>query len=121
MTGLTRAGRSHVSQAHAIPARPALLARRSWLYLEVHDTGPTLAPTELDDLVHASSGGRAASSARGRVHALAVARELAAALGGALHVDSTPGCGTQALLLLPLDEDDAPPGPPTIETCRTGR
>ena len=97
MTGRTRVGRSFVSAAHPVTVRPKELAGRSFLFLEVHDTGPTLTPEALEMI---RNGGRTEDL---RVHALVTAAALASALGGSLHVDSTPGCGTQALTLLPID------------------
>jgi PAS domain S-box-containing protein len=98
LTGRTRPGRSHLSRAYPILVRPPQLARTSWLYLEVHDTAKGPEAGELE----AVRGGE--SEGDERVNGLALASELAEALGGSLHVDSTPGAGTQSLLLLPLDE-----------------
>jgi len=96
MTGRTQVGRSFVSAAHPIPARPRELAEGPFLSLEVHDTGPTLTPQDIDDI----RSGR--ESDIYRCQSLTEASRIAARLGARLHLDSTPGCGTQALLLLPL-------------------
>jgi PAS domain S-box-containing protein len=95
MTGQTRIGRSHVSPCHPVVARPAQLAKQSFLFVEVHDTAPTLSPGALDAI---RAGTRVEEP---RADSLAMASALASALGGQLHIDSTPGCGTQSLLLLP--------------------
>ncbi len=95
MSGRTEAGRGHVSMAYPLIARSPLLARTAWHFLEIHDSGMALDPaasvTARDGDAHRDS----------RNHRLAVASELARLLGGALRIDSAPGCGTQALLLLP--------------------
>ncbi len=96
MSGRTRVGRSHISAIHPIPARSAELAQGPLLFLEVHDTAPTLTP----DILEAIGAGEQTDEPRSQ--ALGMAAKLATALGGSLHIDSTPGCGTQALLLLPI-------------------
>jgi PAS domain S-box-containing protein len=96
MTGRTQVGRSFLSAAHPIPARLRELAEGPFLFLEVHDTGPTLTPQDLE----AIRSGRDSDAPRCQI--LAEANRIAGRLGGQLHLDSTPGCGTQALLLLPL-------------------
>jgi PAS domain S-box-containing protein len=98
LTGRTRPGRSHLSHAYAIHVRPPQLAREPWLYLEVHDTAEGPDPGELE------AARRDEADEDERLSRLALASELAEMLGGSLHVDSTPGAGTQSLLLLPLDE-----------------
>lgn len=112
LTGRTAAGRSHVSAAHPVVLRAPELAEGPFLYLEVHDTGPTFGPADLECV---RSG---APHADPRVDALATASTLARVLGGSLLVDSTPGCGTQALLLLPIEENET--RPPLVRTIRPG-
>ena len=95
MTGQTRVARSHRSAAHPVPARPAALARDAFLFLEVHDTQATLEPLALEAIRNE------VRVADPRVDALVEATILTKKLGGSLHIDSTPGCGSQSLLLLP--------------------
>ncbi len=96
MSGRTRVGSSHISAIHPIPVRAAELMQGPLLFLEIHDTGPTLAP-EMLEAIEARE-----QTDEPRSQALTTAAELATALGGSLHLDSSPGCGTQALLLLPI-------------------
>jgi PAS domain S-box-containing protein len=96
MTGRTESSRSHASAVHPIPVRAPQLAEGPMAYLEVHDTAPTLADEALDAIREG------AHSNDPRVNALARAAAMATAISASLLVDSTPGCGTQALLLLPL-------------------
>ena len=95
ISGRTEAGRGHVSAAYPLVARSPELARAAWHFLEIHDSGTALDPPE-------PGAARPDPADRdSRAHRLAVASELARLLGGALRIDSAPGCGTQALLLLP--------------------
>lgn len=94
ISGRTEAGRGHVSAAYPLVARCPELARAAWHFLEIHDSGSALDPAE-------PGAARNAADRDSRGHRLAVASELARLLGGALRIDSAPGCGTQALLLLP--------------------
>jgi PAS domain S-box-containing protein len=96
MTGITETSRSHISAVHPVPVRARQLADGPMVYLEVHDTSPTLADEALD----AIREGRHSEHPRG--NKLAKASAMATAIGSDLLIDSTPGCGTQALLLLPL-------------------
>jgi len=102
ISGGTEAGRGHVSQAYPLVARSPELARAAWHFLEIHDSGEAVDPAELD----AARRGR--SDPGSRTHRLALATELARLLGGSLQLDSAPGCGTQALLLLPPASDATP-------------
>jgi len=92
-TGRMAADRHFVSQAHAVPACPADRPQGSPIYLEIHDTGSPLPPDALEELAH---GGRGTSP---RERELACAHALARRIGATLHLDSTPGCGNQALVL----------------------
>ncbi len=96
MTGQTEAGRSHISEAHPVPVRDGRLAKGPFLFLEIHDTSPVFSSEGLDAIREGKQ------SDDPRVHGLSTAAAMARALGGSLLVDSTPGCGTQALLLLPI-------------------
>jgi signal transduction histidine kinase len=94
ISGRTEAGRGHVSKAYPLVARSPELARATWHFLEIHDSGTALDPMEPGAALDTDDR----DSRRRR---LAVTSELARLLGGALGIDSAPGCGTQALLLLP--------------------
>ena len=95
LSGRTEAGRGHVSAAYPLVARSPVLAGTAWHFLEIHDSGTAL------DLVASDTARNGEGHRDSRTHRLAVASELARLLGGALRIDSAPGCGTQALLLLP--------------------
>jgi len=103
ISGCTEAGRGHVSAAYPLVARSPELARSAWRFLEVHDSGAALDPPEPDAGAAADAGAPRCDPAdrTSRAHRLTVASALARLLGGALRIDSAPGCGTQALLLLP--------------------
>jgi len=96
MTGTTRPGRGHVSQAHPVIARPIALARGPWVFVEIHDTGRALPPSALERVCAGQTDGSP------REVALARSVELAREIGVPLHLDSTPGCGNQALVLIPI-------------------
>lgn len=99
VAGPLEAGRSHHSLVHPIPNRAVAARGRAGCYVEVHDTAPHLRAAVLDR-VRASDPGP-----EPREQALSRAVALAAAAGLALHLDSTPGCGTQALLALDRADD----------------
>lgn len=113
MTGQTRLGRSHVSAAHPISVRPAPLATDVFAFVEVHDTSATLSPAAIDAI---SRGERIDDP---RADSLTTASILAKTLGGSLHIDSTPGCGTQSLLLLPLSLPSAAKAAGATSATRT--
>lgn len=105
-TGRMPAERRFLSAVHGMPAiLPAIDAsaatspetprRPLFQYVEVHDTGATLSKAALEAI---RLGVRLEDP---RTQILATATALASTLGASLLVDSTPGCGTQALLLLP--------------------
>jgi PAS domain S-box-containing protein len=98
LTGLTMATRGYVSEAHPVVARPAELAAGPHLFMEVHDTGLPLGREAL-----ARVRERRASSCLREV-ALLRAHELVDTLGATLHIDGTPGCGSQSLVLIPLPQ-----------------
>ncbi len=100
-TGRASPNRRFVSKVHAVPACPAERPSGDPIYLEVHDTGSPLLPAALERLARGGGG----SSARER--ALARARECARRIGATLHLDSTPGCGNQALVLFPAADASA--------------
>lgn len=75
------------------------------LWIRVRDTGPGVPPEELERILHpfaqVHEGARTESPLRGAGLGLSVARKLARALGGDLLLESTPGQGTTASLVLP--------------------
>ena len=94
VAGALEAGRSHHSLVHPIPNRGVAARTRDGCYVEVHYTAPHLDAQALAALRAGAPG----SSARER--AIARALSLAEDAGLDLDLDSTPGCGTQALLVL---------------------
>lgn len=101
LAGATVPGRSHVSQVHPIPSRWVARERVRQAYLEIHDTGPHL---DRDALARIRRGEPGEAT---RERALADAVEQADRLDLCLHLDSTPGCGTQALVLIPTAHEQA--------------
>ena len=99
LVGSLSAGRSHHSEVHAIPARLRAKRTRPAIFLEVHDTQPHLSRAAPERL-HRNQAAMTSREAQ-----LLLARSLARDLGVSLFLDSTPGCGNQALLVF-----DAPPG-----------
>ncbi|MFO0690974.1 MAG: PAS domain-containing protein [Myxococcota bacterium] len=96
--------RRFVSRVHPIAACPAERGEIGDVVLEVHDTGralpvPVVAAFRRGDLVEA---GTILPSSRTR--ALVEACRRARALGARIHLDSTPGCGTQLLVLFAPDQ-----------------
>ncbi|MAG30939.1 MAG: hypothetical protein CL908_08625 [Deltaproteobacteria bacterium] len=104
LTGRGEAMHSHLSAVHAIPARPRELARGPYLYLEVHDTGPHLAAAAADRIR------RDETPRNAHERSLVRAQQLALAVGASFHLDSTPGCGSQSLVLfqIPAHSSRAP-------------
>ncbi|MFK7896027.1 MAG: PAS domain-containing protein [Myxococcota bacterium] len=95
LSGQTQQNRSHRSEAHPIAVRPEILTAGRFAFLEVHDTATHLSPQALSRIDQNTP------SDCPREIALAAAAALALSLGLTLSIDSTPGCGTQALLLFP--------------------
>ena len=95
LAGRLAKGRSHLSQVHPIPARGIPRAAQESVYLEVHDSGPHLAGDLRDRFLSGETGRTPRERALGR------AGSIAAELGLPLYFNSTPGCGTQVLILLP--------------------
>jgi len=93
---------------------------------EVEDTGPGMRPAELECVFEpfeqASSGKKGGGTGLG----LPISRRFAEAMGGTLHVDSTPGQGSVFTLTLPVVLEEGgdrlesgwtlDTGPPLVET-----
>lgn len=95
-TGRLPGRRAFSSEVHGLrTVLPEDAPDRFVQFIEVHDTGEALSEAALDSI---RLGVRLANP---RAQRLATAAALAPTLGAELLVDSTPGCGTQALLLLP--------------------
>jgi signal transduction histidine kinase/CheY-like chemotaxis protein len=84
--------------------RVTLAARREGdtVHLVVGDTGPGIGAEELAHLFAPFRQGQAGLDKGGTGLGLVLARHMARSMGGDLHIDSTPGQGTQARLTLPL-------------------
>ena len=91
--GALDAERSHHSEVHPIPQRAVAARKRPGVFLEVHDSGAHYSPHDLRRLRSSETPTDPALSAWGK------SRELADAAGCTLHLESTPGCGNQALLV----------------------
>ncbi|MBK7949167.1 MAG: PAS domain-containing protein [Deltaproteobacteria bacterium] len=91
--------RRFVSKVHAIPACPAERSASGDVVLEVHDTGRALPPSVLAALARGDSAAARALDPSARVGALAEACACALGLGARIHLDGTPGCGSQVLVL----------------------
>lgn len=107
-TGRTVPKRRFRSKVHAIPAYPPELSGKGLIFLEVHDTGEPLAADAIDRLLGRDTKTRAAGAilesseaVDPREAALGRALARARALGATVHLDGTPGCGNQALVLFP--------------------
>ena len=78
---------------------------------EVSDTGPGLNDEQKSRLFRRfeqADGSRTAARYGGSGLGLAISQELAAAMGGRIRVDSTPGKGTRFIVALPLARAAAP-------------
>jgi len=85
------------------------------LWLEVQDSGPGLAPSELAQLFRPFQQGAAGQAKGGTGLGLVLSRHMAQAMGGELSLSSVPGQGTVARLALPLQLLDAPASPQISE------
>lgn len=104
LSGRLRPGRSHHSQAHAIPQRAVVGYDTPHTFLEVHDTSPHLDREALERIRRAVPGPDP------RERAWVAALTMAERLGARLFVDSTPGCGNQALVVFEAPADERPQG-----------
>lgn len=96
-TGSVEAGRALPSAVHPSIDRFSLTLGEPRLYIELHDTAPSLSRDALA-CVHAASGPLPRDS---RSLGLTLARVRADALGATLRVHSLPGVGTRVLIYLP--------------------
>ena len=71
----------------------------------IHDTGPGLSDVQRQRLFRRfehAEGARTSARYGGSGLGLAISQELAAAMGGRIDIDSTPGCGARFSVMLPL-------------------
>ena len=120
LVGAPNAGASH-SHAHArrrTPDDPVLSAqspdaRRSWIALQVVDTGVGIAAADqariFEEFEQVNAGPRSESMQRGTGLGLAISKRLAQLLGGDIRVDSELGKGSTFTLWLPVHPDDLAP------------
>lgn len=87
--------RSHRSLVHPIAARAIAPSSERRLFLEIHDTLPHL-DREAVARIRDGQPGRTS-----RERSIAKAARLATTLGFSFHLDSTAGCGTQLLFVVP--------------------
>lgn len=108
------------------PEDPALLEqapdrRKTWIALQVIDTGIGIAPSDqeriFDEFEQVNAGPRGDSMERGTGLGLAISRRLGRLLGGDVTVESQPGKGSTFTMWLPVSPVDvAPELPPPMET-----
>jgi signal transduction histidine kinase len=89
-----------------LPPDPA----RSWVALQVKDSGVGIAPADqeriFDEFEQVNAGARTDSARRGTGLGLAISRRLSRLLGGDLTVVSEPGRGSTFTVWLPLGENE---------------
>jgi len=93
--------------------------RRSWIALQVIDTGVGIAPEDrariFQEFEQVNAGPRGESMQRGTGLGLAISRRLAQLLGGDVGLESQVGKGSNFILWLPVHPADierrTPPGP----------
>ncbi|BAS27565.1 sensor histidine kinase [Limnochorda pilosa] len=91
----------------------------SWVWLDVVDTGPGIEPDEQPFVFERFFRGRGAEEgSTGTGLGLAIARQLVAAHGGRIELESTPGQGSRFRLRLP--RRFSPPIRPLPEAGRSG-
>src|SRR5690606_3117887 len=81
--------------------------------LTVRDTGPGLNEEQKQRVFRRfeqAEGARTSARYGGSGLGLAISQELAAAMGGRIDLDSTPGQGTSFLVVLPLRAVEPPAG-----------
>ena len=95
---------------------PLIEAPSEGIVLAISDTGPGLNCEQQSRLFRRfeqADGARTAARYGGSGLGLAICQELAAAMGGTIAVDSTPGIGTRFSVRLPLPEATLVPTPMT--------
>jgi signal transduction histidine kinase len=111
MTGLTSA----TDVRRPSPEDPTLLSRspdkrKSWIALQVIDTGIGIAPADqeriFDEFEQVNAGPRTDSMERGTGLGLAISRRLARLLGGEIAVESQAGKGSTFTIWLPVSPAD---------------
>jgi len=97
------------------PEDPTLLSRspdrrKSWIALQVIDTGIGIASADqdriFDEFEQVNAGSRTDSMERGTGLGLAISRRLARLLGGEISVESQPGKGSTFTVWLPVSPAD---------------
>jgi PAS domain S-box-containing protein len=96
-TGTTTPGVPLESDVYHTRFAGTLYDERPRLFIEIHDSGDAL---DGDQLARLGEDALPAPPP-GRILSLLAAQARARAIGGELHVNSAPGCGTRLLLLLP--------------------
>jgi signal transduction histidine kinase len=87
--------------------------RRTWIALQVTDTGVGIAPADqariFEEFEQVNAGPRGDSMLRGTGLGLAISRRLAQLLGGDISVDSQAGKGSTFTVWLPVHPTDLEP------------
>jgi len=108
-------GSQPTPEEEAVPAPAPPDPERTWVALQVGDTGIGIAPTDqeriFDEFEQVNAGARTDSARRGTGLGLAISRRLARLIGGELTVVSEPGRGSVFTVWLPLDHGDRKPEP----------
>ena len=96
-----------------LSARPAEAPhgdQRSWIQVKVQDTGIGMSPDEVAQLFRRFSQADASTTRRfgGSGLGLVICKHLVELMGGAIHVESTPGAGSTFWFDIPLLEALAP-------------
>ena len=100
--------RAHVvDTAEPLPDFVAGLPQRTWLALQVSDTGVGIAAEDreriFDEFEQVNAGARSDSARRGTGLGLAISRRLARLMGGDLTISGEPGRGSTFTIWLPHD------------------
>jgi signal transduction histidine kinase len=96
------------SEAHDLGTPPD--PHRTWVALQVKDSGVGIAPADqeriFDEFEQVNAGARTDSARRGTGLGLAISRRLSRLLGGDLTVVSEPGRGSTFTVWLPLEQSE---------------